>query len=61
MSMTELDRRLASLTDAELALALKTAVGDTKAAAKDEFGSEWHEQCFAAVMAFAQETNRRKH
>lgn len=60
MTREELDTRLASLTDTELAVCLKTAAADLEKAAEDDRDSEWHSACFAATIVYCQETDRRK-
>jgi hypothetical protein len=60
MTREEIDARLASLTDAELAVCLKTAAADLWKAAEDDHDSEWHGACFAAVIVYCQETDLRK-
>lgn len=50
---------LAGLSDAELNAAADEAMSDLQEAAAQQNESEWHEQCFAAVILFGMELKRR--
>ena len=51
---------LKTIPDESLIGVTKTALVDCEEAAKKDYGSEWHEACFAALFIFSQEMARRK-
>ena len=50
---------MSAKTDQEILDGLRQAVVDTEDAARELNNSEWHEQCFAAAVVYAQEATRR--
>jgi hypothetical protein len=56
---TEIDEYLAGLSNEQLMAAFKQAEADLAAVAADEPNSEWHQACFAGVLIYAQEMNKR--
>lgn len=50
---------LANLSDDEIIAQARTAHDDLAEAARTQRDSEWHEACFAGVMVFALELNKR--
>jgi hypothetical protein len=57
--MSEVREHLDSLNDAELIAAMARARADLEAAAEAEKESEWHQACFAGLMTYALEAQRR--
>jgi len=57
-AMTE-QRDIADLSDAELIEAANTARDDLAKAAADEPEGEWHQACFAGVLVYAGELQKR--
>lgn len=55
----EMNEYHASLSDEELREKLNTAVLDLEVAAMTQQGSDWHDCCFAGVVALCFEQNRR--
>lgn len=53
------DAYVASLTDAELLQRTEQAYQDTRQASEDDWSSEWHSSCFAALYLFCTEMSRR--
>jgi len=53
------DAYLASLSNIELLWRAETCEKDLHEAAEKENNSEWHGSCFAAMILFCQELNRR--
>lgn len=58
-TIDEMNEYLASLSDEELREKLKTAVLDLQVAAMTQPGSDWHDCCFAGVVALGDESLRR--
>lgn len=59
MSMTDVEVVMSSFTDDELRTQAIDCRNDLKKAAEYQPESEWHETCFAAMLIYAQEMNRR--
>lgn len=57
--MIDTEEYLASLTDKELINAFEVAKVDLREAADTEQNSEWHGSCFAGVLVFATEVQKR--
>ena len=55
----EIDDHLSTLSNEQLMAAFRQAETDLANAAADEPNSEWHEACFAGLLVYAQEMNRR--
>ena len=59
MNQEQIDEHLADLSDDELIAALEVAKTDLAVAAADKPNSEWHEACFAGVLTYCQEVQKR--
>lgn len=55
----DVDAYLNSLDDAGLVASFNEAKNDLEAAANDKPDSDWHSECFAAVLIYAGELNKR--
>ncbi len=57
--MTDHQEHLAGLSDSELVAAMEQAYADCDKAGKEEKDSEWHQACFAGLMLYVFEINKR--
>lgn len=57
--MTDVEVVLASFSDEELHAQAMDCRNDLQKAAEEQPESEWHEACFAAMLIYAKEMNRR--
>jgi len=59
ITQEQLNEYLSTLTNTELTSLLDTAYNDLKKVSKGEPNSDWHSECFAAVVVLCQESNKR--
>lgn len=57
--MTEAQEHLNNLNDTELVAAMEQAYADCEKAGQEEKESEWHQACFAGLMTYVFEIQKR--